>query len=259
MVIKMGTTPKENGKALESLKVFGLVRTGNEIEKSVDSIEETKLTFTLGAEIVLPKTVTAVMNDNTKSSVSVVWNSVDLESIKNGKAETHKIFGTAEGKEAICYISMIEYNYLKNPDFEEGDIFWTSKKLSEFEQLALEEKISDSLSGTKHYHFWGSAENTVEFTLEQSLGLIEAGKYNFSLSIMGGDGGKTEIYAYVKVDGEIVEKAESFITVYNEWHTATISDFEYDGEKDFTVGIYVKCQGPNAWGKIDGGILNRVS
>ena len=31
---------------------------------------------------------------------------------------------------------------------------------------------------------------------------LKDGKYNYSISIMGGDGGDTEIYAYVKINGD---------------------------------------------------------
>jgi arabinogalactan endo-1,4-beta-galactosidase len=199
------------------------------------------------------------MNDNTKASVAVEWEKTDLEGMKNGDAKKYIIKGTAEGKEAKCHVSMVEYNYIKNWGFEEGENHWKASALSSFEEFGVEDKASDSLSGTKHYHFCGSAENSVEFTLEQDIGVIDAGKYNYSISVMGGDGGETEIYAYVKIGGEIVYSTDTLITVYDEWHTATISNFDYHGVGEITVGIYVKCQGPNAWGKIDDAIFNRVS
>ena len=114
------------------------------------------------------------------------------------------------------------------------------------------------MTGTKHYHFWGSSANTVEFTLEQQLQDLPAGIYDYSISIMGGDGGATQIYAYVKINGEIVAKADTSITVYNEWHTAAIRDIEYNEGDTIVVGLYVKCAGPNAWGKIDDALLNSV-
>ena len=76
---------------------------------------------------------------------------------------------------------------------------------------------------------------------------------------MGGDGGKTEIYAYVKINGEITSRADTQITVYNEWHTARIRNIEYTEGDNITVGIYVQCAGPNAWGKIDDAMLNLVA
>jgi hypothetical protein len=76
--------------------------------------------------------------------------------------------------------------------------------------------------------------------------------------MMGGDGGNTEIYAYAKINGEIAYSSPIEITVYNEWHTATIENIELAEGDVLTVGIYVKCSGPNAWGKIDDALLNSV-
>jgi hypothetical protein len=75
---------------------------------------------------------------------------------------------------------------------------------------------------------------------------------------MGESGGTIEIYAYVKINGEIVSTADTTLTVYNEWHTATINGIEYNEGDTIVVGIYVKCAGPNAWGKIDDALLNSV-
>jgi hypothetical protein len=75
---------------------------------------------------------------------------------------------------------------------------------------------------------------------------------------MGGDGGETEIYAYIKINGQIVATADTTITVYNEWHTANIQEIEYTEGDSIVVGLYVKCAGPNAWGKIDDAMLNLV-
>ena len=76
---------------------------------------------------------------------------------------------------------------------------------------------------------------------------------------MGGDGGDTDIYAYVKINGDIVKKQPTTITVYDEWHTVWIKDIVCDADDVVTVGIYVKCAGPNAWGKIDDAMLNSVN
>ena len=147
---------------------------------------------------------------------------------------------------------------MKTWSFEDGETGWTATALKDFNELYVEDKVTDSITGTKHYHFWGSGTDAVEFTLEQEVADLPAGTYNYAVSIMGGDGGKTEIYAYVKINGEIVAKADTTITVYNEWHTATISGIEYTEGDTLTVGIYVKCAGPNAWGKIDDAMLNSV-
>ena len=99
----------------------------------------------------------------------------------------------------------------------------------------------------------------MEFTLEQEVADLPGGRYDYAISIMGGDGGETEIYAYAKINGQIVATADTAITVYNEWHTAEIKNIDYNEHDTITLGIYVKCAGPNAWGKIDDATLNSVT
>ena len=170
----------------------------------------------------------------------------------------YTVLGTAGGMEARCYISMVEYNHLANWSFEEGESGWTATALKPMDELFVEDKVADSLTGTKHYHFWSAGKDTVEFTLEQTVTGLKAGTYSFSASIMGGDGGETEIYAYVKRGGETVATAPLEITVYNEWHTASIGDISCSEGDALTVGIYVNCAGPNSWGKIDDAMLSSV-
>ena len=100
----------------------------------------------------------------------------------------------------------------------------------------------------------------MEFTLEQEVANLPAGNYKYSISIMGGDAGDTEIYAYVKINGEIVFRKEMQITSYGNWDTALIEGIRYEQGDTLTVGIYVKCSGSGngAWGKIDDALLNSV-
>ena len=80
------------------------------------------------------------------------------------------------------------------------------------------------------------------------------------MSIMGGDCGETDIYHYVKINGEIVAKQPMTITSYGNWDTEMIRSFEYDGTSELAVGIYVEAAGAGngAWGKIDDALLNSV-
>ena len=179
--------------------------------------------------------------------------------MKNGGVAKYTIEGTAGDMKAVCYVSMVNYNVLKNWSFEDGEAGWTAETSSSFDELFVEDKVTDSLTGTKHYHFWGSAADSVSFSLWQEVEGLKSGKYDYSISIMGGDGGETDIYASVTINGETVATAPTQITVYNEWHTATINNIEYSEGDTLTVGIYVKCSGPNAWGKIDDAALNSVT
>ena len=250
------------GKPLESLKVWNLVRYGNEVLAAPDAIEDVNLMLDVSGEYVLPTTVNAVMTDDSKQEVPVVWNitAEELEGYRAKGPAKYEISGTAAGMEAHLHLSLIKYNYLKDWSFEDGGDAWTATDLGKTEQLYVEDKATDSMTGSKHYHFWSGGQNTVCFTLEQSLKELSAGSYSFEISIMGGDAGEHEVYAYVKIDGQEVNSAPAKITVYNEWHTATIEKFEVQEGQEVIVGIYVKCKGDGngAWGKIDDAKVNMV-
>ncbi len=251
-----------SGKPLQSLRVFNLVRYGNEVELKADALADTFLSFDIGKPIVLPETVNAVMLDDSKQPIPVTWDVTPekLEEMANkGTAGEYTITGTAGNMRATCYVSVVEFNYLENFSFEKGDNSgWTLEDKGGADQLYPEEKVTDSLSGAWHYHFWSAKENTVDFTLSQQVQNLSEGQYKFSISIMGGDGGSTEIYAYVKINGEILHRETLELTGYGSWQTAQISGISYQDGDVIEVGIAVKCQGEGngAWGKIDDAKLN---
>ena len=152
---------------------------------------------------------------------------------------------------------MVESDLLVNGGFEDGDVGWTATDLAGADELYVEDKATDSLTGTKHFHFWSAAANSVEFTLEQTVEDLTAGTYEYAISIMGGDSGESEVYAYVKIDGEMTAQAPMSITSYGEWDTGDIGDIELAEGQQLTVGVYVKCAGAGggAWGKIDDATL----
>ncbi len=249
----------KDGRPLESLKVFGLARYGNEIEIKVDAIEDTSLIFDLKENIMLPTTVNAVMSDNSKDEVEVEWLDVDYDAMKSGGVAKYDIYGMAGGKQAYLQVSMVEYSLLNNYSFEdENDTSWVVIGGDGMNELYNEAKQSDSLTGVRHYHFWSASRNSVEFALEQEVSNLASGTYKYSISIMGGDCGITDIYAYVKIGGVIVKTDVLTINGYGNWNTAFIDDIEYVEGESITFGIYVKCEGEGngAWGKIDDAYLN---
>ena len=252
----------ENGKTLESLKVWSLCENGNEVARKADAIEDTNLIFDLNGEISFPTKVKAVMNDGSKEELDVTWENIDINTLKNGGVKKYSFTGTAGGMIANLYISMIEYNYIKNYSFEDGDSNWIINDISKRnEELNVEDKSTDSLTGTKHVHFWSSGTDNVEFSVEQNISNLPNGKYKYSISIMGGDCGDTDIYLYVKVNGKIIVKKALTINGYGNWDTEVTDPFEYTEGAEIVVGIYVKCKGEGngAWGKIDDALLNSVN
>ena len=251
------------GHPLPSLQVFNLVRWGNEVPLVPDAAEDVNLVVDLNGIIELPETINAVMNDDSKQAIPVEWDITDgmLQQMYSGGAETYDITGRAGELTAHCYVSMVEFNFLENYSFEDGDTGWTVTDLAHADELYVEDKITDSLTGTKHMHFWSAAAYSVEFTVEQTVENLTAGTYKFAISIMGGDAGEQEVYAYVKVDGETAATAPLTITSYGSWDTARIENIALAEGQTLTVGIYVKCagEGSGAWGKIDDALLNSMS
>ena len=233
------------GHPLESLKVFRLVRIDNETAPVPDALEEPSVA------------------DDSRQAVPVTWNLTeekDREMHENGPA-LYEISGDAGGMLAKCFVSMIEYNFLQDDSFEDGGAAWAVTDLKKADELYVEDKKTDSLTGSKHMHFWSAARNSVEYTLEQTVPDLPEGKFRFSVSVMGGDCGDTDIYAYVKIDGNETARSEQIpITGWNSWHEGVIPEFVHPAGSEVTVGIYVRCQGTGngAWGKIDDAKLNSV-
>ena len=252
----------ENGMPLASLRVIPLMRTGSDAPIKADAIDPVTVICDLNVPLALPETVRAVMSDNSRRDIPVTWHitpEMDAAMHAGGPAQ-YVVTGTAGGMETRCEVSMVEYNYLADYSFEEGGRGWVLTDLGKTQQLGIEDKASDSLTGTKHVHFWSAAKNSVEFTVEQTVADLPAGKFAFTVSIMGGDGGQTDIYAYVKVNGETVATAPMQITSWNNWHTAVTPAFTCEAGQEVAVGVYVRCQGAGngAWGKIDDAMLNSV-
>jgi arabinogalactan endo-1,4-beta-galactosidase len=241
--------------------VFNLVRYGNEGTIKVDALEDVNITCDIGKPILLPKTVNAIMTDSSKSQVPVTWDvtEAELQTMSNNGAGKYTVTGTADGMTAKAYITVLEFNYLQNYSFETGDLTgWTLTELGKADQLYVEDKVTDSLTGTFHMHFWSAAQNSVEFILEQKVEGLTEGSYRFSMSIMGGDCGDTNIYIFVKINGETVDAAPLQITTYGNWDTAWLEDIIVAEGDVVVVGIYVKAQGAGngAWGKIDDALFH---
>ncbi len=249
------------GKPLASLQVFNLVRYGNDVPVKADALENVDLMTDLGQPILLPETVNAIMTDDSRTPVAVTWHvtQAELDAMSQGGVAKYEVTGTADGKTVKAYISVLEFNYLENWSFEDGQLgSWVITEYGKADELRLEDKATDSVTGTWHMHFWSAANDSVDFDLEQEVKNVPAGKFKYSISIMGGDAGETDIYAYVKINGEIVHTAPLSITVYNEWDEALISGIEVAEGDKVAVGIHVKCQGSGngAWGKIDDAKFN---
>ncbi|MBQ8159510.1 MAG: glycosyl hydrolase 53 family protein [Clostridia bacterium] len=249
-----------DGHALESLKTFLLMRTGNEVELRPESIEHLLVDADIAGEITLPDHVDAIMNDGSRTSLPVTWEDLDFDAMKAAGPASYEVSGMTDvGMMAQMTLRLVNFNYLLNPSFEESDdSMWTADNFGGTEQLYAEEKKTDSLSGNRHYHFYSSKSDAVGFTLSQAVTNCPEGTYRFSISIMGGDAGDYECYAYVLVDGVEAGRASGQITSWNKWDTMEVPDIHVPSGSEVTCGVYVVCHGTGAWGKIDDAVLERT-
>ncbi len=251
------------GKPLESLRVFNLVRYGNEVEPRTDALKDAMLTVDLKGTIELPETVDAILTSDERVPIPVEWDvtDADLQKMYEGGEKTYEITGTADGLPARCVVSMVKFNFLQNFGFEDGVLEpWQTEDRGGADQLYVEEKLTDSKNGAFHMHFWSEKNNTVDFSLFQEVRDLPAGTYRFTISIMGGDAGEQEVFCYALVDGEPAGRTPMEITSYGNWDTKTVEGITIGAGQTVTVGVSVKCsgEGNGAWGKIDDALLNSM-
>ena len=241
-----------SGKALDSLSVFRLMRGGQDAPIVPVALIDAAVSCRVGSLPKLPETVEAVMTDNSRTQVSVQWDSEELNTINPYREGRSVIHGYASGMTAVCVVTFSTKNYLRNAGFESFDVsMWRATDLGKTAQLYREEKAVDSKEGKAHWHFYSAPANTVRFTLEQDVREAPAGKYTYEISVMGGDCGEQTVYAYVLINGIEVARQDTVFTKWNEWHTARLANIPVAEGDLITVGLYVKCAGPRAWGKID--------
>ncbi len=248
-----------SGKALPSLAMFNLLKTGQEAPLRVDALEEATLYCDINGEISLPQTVPAIMNDNSRQDVPVTWDAIDESGLKAAGVASYVIHGTADGRDAVLNLHMVKYNFIANGSFEDSDrSMWKAIDHAGADELYAEEKKNDSKTGAWHWHFYSANANTIDFDLEQDITGLSAGQYVYRVSIQGGDGGKTDIYSYVRINGETIATQPTTITKWAEWHTPEIAGITVQAGDTLTVGIHVTCGGAGAWGKIDDAELNSM-
>ena len=258
------------GKPLESLKLFNLVRFGNEAPKYIDGIEDAYLTKYTYEDFNLPNTVNVIYNDNSKEAIPVIWESFDIEAAKaqgNGK---HTIKGVASNQEVYCYLTIMEFNFVENYSFEDTSIKpWQVINLS---QTALSDTYKAQVTsenpqtGSSAFHFWTQDADTVNVNVEQELTLETSGTYKYQISLLGGcdtsesNSTTQNIYAYVKINGEVLNSQNGYITSYNGGYSdILIENIQYNVGDSIVIGFHIECSEAGVWGDVDDALFNFVS
>ena len=238
-----------DGKALESLKTFALVRTGNELEAVPDAVTDTDVTINIGGEIKLPETVSAVYTDGSTQEIPAEWDEESLAAVSSDTAGDFTVTGKAGGMNALCTVHIVAANYVKDGSFEEYDYSaWDIENIDETtSQIDYQWKSADAHSGDVSLHFWG--ENGTKFRAEQTVADLGAGTYTLSAFVQGGWDEAQNVYIFVSVNGE-EKTVPAQLNGWCEWSEPVISGIEVPEGAEVKVGIYVEA-GAGSWGTID--------
>ena len=242
-----------SGHPLESLRTFSYVRTGTVCSVKVDEVAPVYLTVRRNNPVTLPATVTATNNDGSTTEIAAVWEETDLAAISQGSIGTYSVNGMAEGSRVVCYIDIVEENYLNNPGFEDADTsMWTITSIAPGIQTDFQKKKMDAHSGDYSLHFWNADE--VEWRAEQTVSGLKPGSYRFTLSAQGGDiGDAAELYLYAIADG-VTYTTPFTLKGWVDWQQPAIEAIPVSSG-EIMVGVYVKCAG-GGWGTLDDWLLN---
>ena len=203
-------------------------------------------------ELKMPETVAAVYNDPTCTDpLKVTWNAEQIAKIDLTTPGKYVIDGTTEkGGAVTANVKVYNENLLKDGSFEaENADAWKFTYLNgATEGVNFEKKAADAITGEMECHFWNTAAQ--EFTVEQIIKNVPAGKYTATAYIQGGDVGDHVVKLYVIVGDKKYESEAIVLEGWVVWKNPIIKDIVIDGTTDVTVGMYVKCAG-GGWGTMD--------
>lgn len=167
---------------------------------------------------------------------------------EESQREPAKEESQAEVSDVIQATADANGNYVYNGGFEEDDLKGWVLVNNNVDELNLYDRDTDCHDGVRSLHYYSTKD--FDFTAEQKLTGLEAGKYKFSGFIQGDTAGdaNAEIKFYVVTkDGRM--DAAGMVNGYLSWNEAVVDGIEIsDGE--VTIGVSVK-NAANGWGTID--------
>ncbi|MBQ8923933.1 MAG: glycosyl hydrolase 53 family protein [Lachnospiraceae bacterium] len=211
-----------DGTALESLKVYNMVRGGTTGEDYLVDVLDTSASFELGDDIVLPSTVTGVYASEDTIDVDVTWSAKDISEAEYSGEGVYPIDGVAvyEGEEydVICTLTLVSKNYAINPSFENplaGN--WNTENISRKDSSNDNNNMK---TGSYNLHYWVTSETDIAFyqTVTLDKGVYRAGGYAV------GDT-SNEYTIYVKVGDEEYSDTKAY-GAWGAWSNAEVTDIE---------------------------------
>ena len=245
-----------DGHVLDSINVFKYVDFGAIGEQlEIIKIPEVELAFSPGSELVMPETIKAIYNDSAcKDELPVVWNEEDLATIDMDATGTYQVKGQVNGDTSIVATVIVSnINLLSNPSFEDNTdtSMWVVNPISGDNPTDFQNKSSDAHDGNYSLHYWSQSD--MEFTVEQTVEVGQAGTYSASVFMQGGDfNPEAQIILYVKVGVDETEYQSNPVKLdgWCNWKNPTITGIPVTDGDIVKVGAYVKCNAL-AWATMD--------
>lgn len=234
------------GNPLESLKIFKYIITGTLKEIEIVKVDNIYHESGIGAELVMPETVPALLNSGDTKEIPVTWNDDQVKTAQ--AAGTYEISGTAEDNgtsyPVVCTLEIKKINYIKNSGFEDADMsMWDIQGKG-----VGKEADNNKRSGEYSLKFWD--DSPVSFTAEQKITNLPAGKYDLGAYLQGGSAGSNPVFElYIEVNGERFT-AQSGVTSWQNWDNPLVKGVEVPENAEVKIGVKVEAAA-NAWGAWD--------
>lgn len=253
-----------DGKALDTVNIYNYIRTGAKAQVRATSAtaEAVSVETSKVDDIVLPDKATVKYNNKTTESVSVTWNTDDIEAAKKAGVGTYTIKGVCfvqteagtQEVEATFKLTIEHNNLLSNASFEDGLEGW---KVSS-EIINIEGASSNSRTGNGCAHFYSTTAGE-SATATQTVKL-PAGKYALTGYIQGGNVGDSDIYSIKAIVGDKTYSAEGELTGWKVWSNPTIDEIVIT-EDNTEVQIVLSIENTTAgvWGSFDDIALYKVA
>ena len=249
----------KNGKPNESLKVFNLIKYGNDAPEYLDGVADKDVEFMVNEEIVLPTQIDGIYNTDERKPVDVTWEQVDFDDLKRQGPGTYDINGTVTvGQNTyhpVCHLTLKVANYVLNGSFEDGAVHWTlENKLTDpftagtYYAMITNQNSNNPITGDWSVHAY-SASKHIKFTVEQQVAAFDAQKtLKLRYAVTGGvkDGIEVteanckqyvDFYAYLLEDDVQVQKIDGYITKWGNKYSFEATDIVVKPGKTYKVGI----------------------
>ncbi len=248
-----------DGKALESLKVYNMVRFGTNSEDYLIDVIDTEYSFVEGQEYSFPTEVDALYASGETYKVGVTWDQEQIEAAAASGYGSYEIDGIVtyneEEYDVICKLTIKPVNLLVNGSFEDGkgegwdfDLTHTTAGTNEKADGVKEE---DSHDGKYTFHFYSTTDQS--FTVTQKV-TLEPGAYAFNGYFQGLAGVEGEIFVQV---GDDEYAAQYVLNGWVDWQNPEVDRIFITEETEVTVG-FTCSYSAGAWGTCDDFTLYRM-